>query len=83
MLLKNRKETVSVGEEVEDQNLNMLVCRVSLLKNGKETVSVGEEVEDENLNTGNYAGSSIILQLEKVGTKFLESGLKLEITQTS
>jgi hypothetical protein len=30
-LLKNRKETVSVGEEVEDENLNMLVCRVSLL----------------------------------------------------
>jgi hypothetical protein len=23
-------------EEVEDQNLNMLVCRVSLVKNGKE-----------------------------------------------
>ncbi len=69
-LLKNGKETVSVGEEEEDQNLNMLVCRVSLLKNGKETVSVGEEVEDQNLNTGNYAGSSIILQLEKVWTKF-------------
>ncbi len=39
-----------MGEEVEDQNFNMLVCRVSLLKNRKETVSVGEEVEDQNLN---------------------------------
>jgi hypothetical protein len=27
LLLKNRKETVSVGEEVEDENLNMLVLQ--------------------------------------------------------
>jgi len=44
----------------------LLLCRVSLLKNGKETVSVGEEGEEVNSNTGNYAGSSIILHLEKV-----------------
>jgi hypothetical protein len=41
-LLKNVKEMVPVGEEEEDQNLNMSVRRVSLLKNGKEMVSVGE-----------------------------------------
>ncbi len=41
-LLKNGKETGSVGEEEEDQNLNMLVCRLSLLKNRNETVSIGE-----------------------------------------
>ncbi len=34
-LLKNRKETVSVGEEEKDQNLNMLVCRVLLLRTGR------------------------------------------------
>jgi hypothetical protein len=39
---------------------------VSLLRNGKETVSVGEEVDVENSNTANYAGSSIVLELEKV-----------------
>ena len=44
----------------------LLLCRVSLLKNGKETVSVGEEGEEVNSSTGNYAGSSIILHLEKV-----------------
>jgi hypothetical protein len=42
------------------------VCRVSLLRNGKEAVSVGEEVDVENSNTANYAGSSIVLELEKV-----------------
>ena len=39
-----------MGEEEEDQNMNMLVCRVLLLKNRKETVSVGEEEEDQNMN---------------------------------
>ncbi len=51
-LLKNGKETVSVGEGEEDENLNILVSRVSLLKNGKETVSVGEEEEDQTDHVG-------------------------------
>ncbi len=41
---------MSVGEEEKDQNLNMMLCRVSVLKSGIEMVSVGVEVEDQNLN---------------------------------
>ena len=49
----------------------MSICRVSLLKNGRETVSVGEEQqeEEEKRSKANYAGSSIILQLEKVSLR--------------
>ncbi len=54
-LLKNGKETVSVGGAEEDQSINMLVCRVSLLKNGKETVSVGEAEEDQNIGVQGVA----------------------------